>query len=43
MRRARSTKLYKYADDTYLLVPAKNMSDLIPQEMDNITDRARAN
>ena len=43
MRRARSTKLYKYADDTYLLVPAKNMSDLIPQEMDNITDWARAN
>jgi len=33
----RSNKLYKYADDTYLLVPAKN-TYLIPEEMDNITD-----
>jgi len=37
----RSNKLYKYADDTYLLVPAKN-TYLIPEEMDNITDWARA-
>ena len=37
-----SNKLYKYADDTYLLVPAKN-TDLIPQEMNNITDWAWTN
>lgn len=34
--------LFKYADDTYLLVPASN-SILIPQEIDNVSYWAEAN
>jgi len=36
-------ELCKYADDTCLLVPTINNTYLILQEMDNITDWARAN
>jgi len=37
-----SNLLCKYADDTYLLVPASNSSS-IPQEIQHITNRATAN
>ena len=37
-----SNILFKYADDTYLIVPAAD-SDLISQELDNISDWAIAN